>query len=347
MKPQIRVVVVDDSAFMRQLIAECLTNDGEITVVGMARDPYQARELIKASNPDVVTLDVEMPRMDGLAFLEKIMTLRPMPVVMVSTITKEGSDATVRALELGAVDYVTKPEVSDPSGLAVFQSELVSKVKLAREARVRALVPRAKPVAAPHRPSAAGALIAIGASTGGVERIRDVLAALPAECPPIVIVQHMGASYLASFAARLDTLSALSVRLGQPGDRLLGGTVTISPGDRHLFVERDGAGYRVKLLDLPPVSGHRPSVDVLFESVARAAGPAGVGAILSGMGRDGAAGLLAMRTAGAYTMGEQEASCVVYGMPRAAKEAGAVVTELPLWKIPGELLRAAAVRAEG
>ncbi len=338
----IRVVIVDDSNLMREILKDALSREPGIEVAGTARDPFEARELIKRANPDVVTLDVEMPRMDGLSFLEKIMTLRPTPVIMVSSLTREGSDATIRALEIGAVDCVAKPGGADGQGFDAMVAELVSKVRVAATARLamrRPSLPSA-PLPAPRRAGSGRRFIAIGASTGGVERIRDVLSVMPDDCPPIVITQHMGPSYVPSFAARLDKLVRPAVAVAQAGSRLQTGQVYIAPGDQHLAVVRDAAGYHCQLQDTPPVSGHRPSVDVLFQSVAKAAGPAAVGVILSGMGRDGATGMLAMRQAGAYTIGEQESSCVVYGMPRAAREAGAVAVELPLAQIPAEMLRA-------
>lgn len=339
----IRVVIVDDSALMREMLKEIVSQEPGMEVAGVARDAYEAREIIKATNPDVITLDVEMPKMDGLAFLEKIMTLRPTPVVMVSSLTREGSDATIRALELGAVDCVAKPGGSEGHGFEATARELVDKLRVAATARLSmrrpaAAQPGTLPV--PRRAGSGTRLIAIGASTGGVERIRDVLAVMPAACPPIVITQHIGPNYVASFASRLDRLSAPSVQVAAHGARLVQGLVLIAPGDRHLTVVRDQQGYVCHIADTPPVSGHRPSVDVLFGSVAKAAGSQAVGVILSGMGRDGANGLLAMRQAGAYTIGEQESSCVVYGMPRAAFDAGAVAVELPLGQIPAEMLRA-------
>lgn len=344
MTKPIRVVVVDDSALMRQMLTDLLSRPGVIEVVGAARDPYEARELIKAKNPDVITLDVEMPRMDGISFLEKIMTLRPMPVVMVSSLTREGSDAAVRALELGAVDCVAKPNGSDGRGMEAMAAELVDKIRIASAARLSA--PRAQAAAGKGRIKTRGKgtfkrFIAIGASTGGVERIRDLLSAMPPDCPPIVVTQHMGPHFVPSFAARLDALSEPAVAVATEGARLQIGAVYIAPGDRHLTIAKDSKGFYCRLQDSPPVSGHRPSVDVLFQSVAAAAGSTAVGVILSGMGRDGAAGMLAMRKAGCHTVGEQESSCVVYGMPRAAMESGAVVTEMPLSQIAAEMLRAA------
>lgn len=341
----IRVVVVDDSRLMRRLLQEILVPEAGIEVVGTAADPYEAREVIKQCNPDVITLDVEMPKMDGLSFLEKIMTLRPTPVVMVSSLTQEGTNATIRALELGAVDCVAKPDGSEGYGFEVMAGELITKIRIAAAAKLpmrhgqnKPTAPRTLPV--PRRGTGGARFIAIGASTGGVERIRDILLSLPEDCPPIVIAQHMGASYIPSFASRLDGLVAPSVRLAANGARLTPGTVHIAPGDRHLTIKRDALGYTCQIVDGPAVSGHRPSVDVMFASVARVAGPTAVGVILSGMGRDGADGMLAMRKAGAFTIGEQEASCVVYGMPRAAREAGAVQIERPLAQIAPEMLRA-------
>jgi two-component system, chemotaxis family, protein-glutamate methylesterase/glutaminase len=346
MGKSIRVVVVDDSALMRQMLTELLGRTGDIDVVGAARDAYEAREMIKMLNPTVVTLDVEMPRMDGISFLEKIMTLRPMPVVMVSSLTREGSDAAVRALELGAVDCVAKPDGSEGRGMEAMAEELALKIRIAAAARLAppragGIAPAAKSKVKPRGGGVSKRFIAVGASTGGVERIRDLLSAMPPDCPPIVITQHMGPNYVPSFAARLDSLAAPAVSVATEGARLQQGVVYIAPGDRHLTVMRDTRGFHCRILDSGLVSGHRPSVDVLFQSVAEAAGAAAVGVILSGMGKDGAGGMLSMRRAGCHTIGEQESSCVVYGMPRAAKEAGAVAVELPLSQIAAEMLRAA------
>lgn len=351
MAKPIRVVVVDDSALMRQLLTEFISREPDIDVVGAARDPYEAREMIKALNPHVVTLDVEMPRMDGLSFLEKIMTLRPTPVVMVSSLTKEGSEAAVKALELGAVDCVGKPDRADGGGVERMAAELTAKIRIAAAARLAPARPTptigtAKKIK-PRGVAKSRRFIAIGASTGGVERIRDILSSMPPDCPPIVVTQHMGPHYVPSFAARLDSLAEPAVQLAYEGARLQQGVVYIAPGDRHLAVGKDPRGYYCRILDAPPVSGHRPSVDVLFQSVAETAGPGAVGVILSGMGRDGAAGMLAMRQAGAFTIGEQESSCVVYGMPRAARECGAVAVEMALSHIAAEMLRAAEALGDG
>lgn len=339
----IRVLVVDDSATMRSLISAVLSRDPEIEVVGQAGDPYEAREAIKALNPDVLTLDVEMPNMNGIEFLEKIMRLRPMPVVMVSTLTTRGAEITLEALELGAVDCVAKPS---SGGLEGFR-ELPDKVKAAASARVRPLdrPPPGAPGAAPaaridHAPD--GRLIAIGSSTGGVEALIKVLSRFPANCPPTVITQHMPESFTKSFSERLDRLCAPQVEEAVDGAPLEVGRVYVAPGgDRHLEVV-GGSRPRCRVAEGERVNGHRPSVDVLFSSVARAIGPRAVGAILTGMGRDGARGLLEMRQAGARTIGQDEATCVVYGMPKAAFELGAVERQAPIDKIAGELLKAVA-----
>jgi two-component system chemotaxis response regulator CheB len=337
----VRVIVVDDSATMRSLISACLRHDPLIEVVGMAGDPLEAREAIKALNPDVITLDIEMPNMNGLEFLEKIMRLRPMPVVMVSTLTQAGAEATLRALELGAVDCVAKPTslIGATQGL----SDLAARVRAAAYARVR---PRGelRSVAAARDFTPSGHLVAIGSSTGGVEALLAVLAHYPANCPPTVITQHMPATFTKSFAARLDRATGAHVEEASDGALLEVGKVYLAPGgEAHLEVVRQG-GLRCRLRRDEPVNGHRPSVDVLFHSVAAAAGGASIGVILTGMGRDGALGLAAMRAQGARTLGQDEASCVVYGMPRSAFEAGAVETQAPLDAIGPAILNLAQKR---
>ncbi|MDA8231629.1 MAG: chemotaxis response regulator protein-glutamate methylesterase [Magnetospirillum sp.] len=339
MASRIRVLVVDDSALMRQILASLLASDPSIEVVGTAPDPMVAREKIKLLNPDVLTLDVEMPRMDGLAFLEKVMTLRPMPVVMVSSLTDAGAEATVRALELGAVDVFCKPADAG-GGWAAHGRELIDKVKAAAAARVHCFT-RQPP---PGRALAVGAgaedmLVAVGSSTGGVEALRQILTALPANSPPVVMAQHIPARFSASFAYRVDAAADIRVKEAEDGDRLTPGLALIAPGDRHLSVRRQGGALVARVEDGPLVGGHKPSVNVLFHSVAETCGARAVGVILTGMGRDGAEGLLAMRNAGAATIGQDESSCVVYGMPRAARDIGAVETELPLSRIPEGILR--------
>ena len=325
----IRVLIVDDSATIRKLIAAALSVDHEFEVVGEAGDPLQAREAIKALNPDVITLDVEMPNMNGLDFLERLMRLRPMPVVMVSTLTTRGAEITLAALELGAVDCVAKPTAATPRAF----DALPDKVRAAAGARVRAQ----------RAPSAAGEpdgqfapgdkVVAIGSSTGGVEALLTLVERLPANCAPTVITQHMPATFTKSFAERLNRTCAAEVREARDGDPLTQGKVFLAPGgDSHL--EIDGVNHlRCRVTPGPPMSGHCPSVDRLFESVARTAKSRGVGVILTGMGRDGARGLLSIREAGGRTVGQNEATCVVYGMPKAAFEIGAVERQLPLEKI--------------
>jgi two-component system chemotaxis response regulator CheB len=341
---KIRVLVVDDSATMRSLITAALSRDPEIEVVGGAGDPFEARGMIKALNPDVVTLDIEMPNMNGIEFLEKIMRLRPMPVVMVSTLTQAGAEMTLRALELGAIDCVGKP--ADATGTQEALAEIVTKVKIAARASVRTNAGSAPAAAPPRRKDfmPSGDIVAIGSSTGGVEALLSILTLFPETCPPTVITQHMPATFTASFAARLDRASGAKVQEATDGALLEPGKVYVAPGGAtHLEVVRS-AGLRCRLVQGDPVSGHRPSVDVLFNSVAAAVGDKAVGAILTGMGRDGAQGLLAMRKAGAKTLGQDEASCVVYGMPRSAFEIGAVEKQVSLSHMGQSILDLASAR---
>jgi len=337
---RIRVLVVDDSALVRKLLTEIVGRQPDMVVVGAAPDPIAARELIRRLDPDVLTLDVEMPRMDGLEFLERLMRLRPMPVVMVSTMTQQGAETTLRALELGAVDFVAKPRLEIAKGIEAAAAELVEKIRAAASARVRRLQPaHAVPRAAPLRLRAGTEkLIAIGASTGGTEAIKVVLVPLPPDCPGVVVTQHMPPGFTRSFAHRLNGLCAIRVKEAEDGERILPGHAYIAPGDRHLLVRRSGANYHCALSDEAPVNRHRPSVDVLFRSVAQAAGANAVGIILTGMGRDGAQAMLEMKRAGAFNLAQDEASCVVYGMPREAVAAGAVDEVLPLPAIAPRLL---------
>ena len=340
MKP-ISVLIVDDSAFVRQVLTEMLSSDPSITVVGAAPNPVVARDMIKSLNPDVLTLDIEMPRMDGLAFLDKIMSLRPMPVVMISSLTQKGADTALRALEMGAVDYVAKPAVGLADGFADLRDEIVAKVKGAALARVRSGPvdkPKSTPALIGRAFNSSEKIIAVGASTGGVEALQEFLTAFPADTPAILVTQHMPAMFTASFAQRLDKSCFVTVTQARDGERVLPGHVYIAPGGYHLELARNGANYMCRVHDQPLVSGHRPSVDVLFRSVANAAGKNAVGVILTGMGRDGAIGLLEMRHAGASTIGQDEATCVVYGMPKAAHDCGATEIELPLNKIAAHVL---------
>jgi two-component system chemotaxis response regulator CheB len=328
----IKVLIVDDSALIREVLSRTLGRDGDIVVVGTAEDPIDARAKIKALNPEVVTLDIEMPNMNGLAFLDRLMRLHPLPVVMVSTLTTKGASETLLALELGAVDFVAKPSTDLAGGLDAFGASLREKVRAAATSDVRAKAGAVHGAGTRLRTAAgpAGSLIAIGASTGGVEAIRVVLGQMPPDCPPIVIAQHMPAGFTTRFAARLDELSEIGVVEAEDRMPLEPGRAHVARGDWHLWVERSSGQLRCRLSQDEPTSGHRPSVDVLFTSVANVVGPMAVGAILTGMGRDGATGLRLMRERGAYTVGQSQASALVYGMPRVAFEEGAVVEQVPL-----------------
>jgi len=341
--PPCRVLVIDDSALVRQVLSEILAADPGIEVVGTAADPLLAREKIKRLNPDVLTLDVEMPRMDGLAFLENLMRLHPLPVVMVSSLTERGADTTLQALALGAVDFVAKPKLDVARGLEAYAEELRGKVKMAARSRVRASAsplrrPASSPAAANIGFRTTDRLIAIGASAGGTEALRVVLEGMPADAPAIVMTQHLPASFSTAFAERLDRHSAMSVREASDGEAILPGHAYLPAGGRHLRVIRDGARWRCRVDDTAPVNLHKPAVDVLFHSVAQSAGANAIGAILTGMGEDGARGLLAMKQAGAATLAQDEASSVVWGMPGSAVKLGGVDEVLPLEKIAERLL---------
>ncbi len=333
----VRALVVDDSPTMRAMVSHSLSQDPGIEVVGTADGPMTAREMIKSLNPDVITLDIEMPGMNGLEFLEKIMRLRPMPVVMLSTLTGKGAEATIRALELGAFDCYEKPKQAFGGGMG---DDLARLVKAAAKSRTRARfqAPPAPRPAADFTPRA-DAMIAIGSSTGGVETLIELLGSFPANCPPTVIVQHMPESYVPTFAARLDRLSAPHVSVARSGAPLEIGQVYVAPGGAYHTEITGGTLRRCRLVKDEKMSGHRPSVDRLFHSVARWAGASAVGAILTGMGADGAQGLKAMREKGAMTIGQDADSCVVYGMPAAAFQLGAVTAQLPLSKIAARLMQ--------
>ncbi|WP_238136999.1 protein-glutamate methylesterase/protein-glutamine glutaminase [Variovorax sp. JS1663] len=320
-------------------MTELINSQPDMTVVGTAADPLVARELIKQTNPDVLTLDVEMPRMDGLEFLEKLMRLRPMPVVMVSSLTERGSEIALRALELGAIDFVTKPKLGVRDGLIQYTELIAGKIRTASQARLlpgRAAAAQRAAVEAAHEPLlrspllSTEKLIIIGASTGGTEAIREVLVPLPPDAPAVLIAQHMPPGFTRSFAQRLDGLCRIHVKEAEHGERVLPGYAYIAPGGWHMALARSGANYVAQLNQEPPVNRHRPSIDVLFDSVARHAGKNAIGMILTGMGRDGAEGLLRMKQAGAHTLSQDEASCVVYGMPREAVLLGAVDEVSPL-----------------
>jgi two-component system, chemotaxis family, protein-glutamate methylesterase/glutaminase len=342
---KIRVICVDDSALVRGLMTEIINKQPDMEVVAVAPDPLVARELIKQHNPDVLTLDVEMPRMDGLDFLERLMRLRPMPVVMVSSLTERNSEVTLRALELGAVDFVTKPKLGLRDGLMEYGDIIADKIRAAASSR-----PRPRPAQTAQTParrlnpvfSTTEKIIAIGASTGGTEAIKQVLMPLPANSPAIMITQHMPAGFTKSFVNRLDTLCAVRVHEAEDGQRVLPGHVYLAPGGvAHMKLARSGANYVVRLEESDPVNRHRPSVDVLFNSVAEVAGKNAVGALLTGMGKDGALGMLAMKKAGAATFAQDEASCVVFGMPREALLIGAADEAVPLAQMSEKLLASA------
>jgi two-component system, chemotaxis family, protein-glutamate methylesterase/glutaminase len=338
----VRVLIVDDSALVRSVLTEILSADPQISVVGSASDPLIARDKIKQLNPDVLTLDVEMPRMDGLTFLENLMRLRPMPVLMVSSLTAQGAEVTLQALELGAVDFVTKPALDVRNGLEAYADMLREKVKTVARARPRGRseVPRAAPVASsrPRVLRTTEKIIAIGASTGGTEAIKEVLTAMPPDAPAIVITQHIPAMFSAPFAARMDRCSAMAVCEAADGQQILPGHVYIAPGSHHLLIERSGARYYCRLSDAPPENRHRPSVDTMFRSIVDHVGTNVVAALLTGMGEDGARGLLALRQLGAHTAVQDEASSVVWGMPGAAARLNAAERVLPLDQMAAQLL---------
>ena len=373
---RIRVVVVDDSALVRSILKTVIDAQPDMQCVGVAQDPYVARETIRELNPDVITLDVEMPRMDGLDFLEKLMRLRPMPVVMVSTLTERGAETTLRALELGAIDFVAKPRLGVAQGLQEMATEIAEKIRIAARARVSrrtaAAVPAAGVLAGSSvssgvqnravataglgggSTSAPGAgvktmpttysrvstekIIAVGSSTGGTEALREVLSVMPADCPAVMVTQHMPPGFTRSFAERLNGLCRMRVKEAEDNERVLPGHAYIAPGGRQMRVRRSGANYMVQIDDGPPVNRHKPSVDVLFRSVAEQVGKNAIGVMLTGMGRDGAYAMRVMRDAGAWNLAQDEASCVVYGMPREAVAAGAVDEILPLGRIAEHIL---------
>ncbi len=336
---KIKVLIIDDSALIRKLLSEIINSQRDMEAIGAAADPLVAREMIREMNPDVLTLDVEMPRMDGLDFLEKLMRLRPMPVVMVSTLTEKGSDITFRALELGAVDFIAKPKIDIASGLKEYGDEIANKIRIAKSARIKQHVALTETKSATadavlpsisNRVASTEKLIIVGASTGGTEAIKDFLVKLPPDCPGVLITQHMPEAFTKSFAERLNKLSKITVVESQGGERILPGHAFLAPGHSHLMLKRSGANYMTELNQGDLVSRHRPSVDVLFRSAANSAGKNAIGVILTGMGKDGAAGMLEMHKSGAYNLAQDEASCVVFGMPKEAIAVGAVDEVVPL-----------------
>ena len=346
-----RVVVVDDSALVRSILTEIINRQPDMECIGAASDPLVAREMIRNLNPDVITLDVEMPRMDGLDFLSRLMRLRPMPVVMVSTLTERGAEVTLKALELGAIDFVAKPKIGVAEGIRQLSQDITDKIRVAAKARVhRSAVPvpggtaapaAAKPAASPMANlgrMSTEKIIFIGASTGGTEATKDVLMQLPPDCPAVVITQHMPPGFTTSYAKRLDGLCKIRVKEAQDGERILPGHGYIAPGGLHLSVERSGANYIARVQETEPVNRHRPSVEVLFLSAARVVGPNALGVMLTGMGADGAKAMKVMKDAGSYNLCQDEATCVVFGMPREAIAAGAADEVLPLNQIAGKLI---------
>ena len=356
MNRKIKVIVVDDSALVRSLLAEIINRQRDMECIGTANDPLIAREMIRELNPDVITLDVEMPRMDGIDFLGRLMRLRPMPVLMISTLTERGAEVTMRALELGAVDFVAKPRVGVANGLQELAHQIVDKIRVAAVAQVHRNTPQVRPAMAPAAKSPTGApaapvssssllgrvstekVIAIGASTGGTEAIKEVLVQMPADSPAIVITQHMPPGFTTSFAARLNGLCQITVKESSNGERILPGHAYIAPGGKQFSITRSGANYVAVVNDDPPVNRHKPSVEVLFKSVATYVGRNAFGVMLTGMGADGAVAMREMKDAGSYNFVQDEASCIVFGMPREAIAHGAADEVLPLTQIAGALL---------
>jgi two-component system chemotaxis response regulator CheB len=349
---KIKVLIIDDSALIRKVLTGILNSARDIEVVGTAPDPYVARDKIKVLNPDVLTLDVEMPKMDGISFLGNLMRLRPMPVVMISSLTEKGADVTLQALELGAIDFISKPKLDLVEGLETYSNEIIEKVRIASTANVRASSPTK--LVAPQKHSAdaiiksrrgkkhfktTDKIIAIGASTGGTEAIKEVLTVLPANCPGIVVTQHIPETFSKPFAERMDGCSALTVFEASDGQQILAGHVYIAPGDRHMVVERSGARYVCRLHDGPPVNRHRPSVDVMFRSIALNVGPNAIGVLLTGMGNDGAQGLKEMHETGSCTIIQDEKTSVVWGMPGEAFKIGAVDIVEPIDSMAARILK--------
>jgi two-component system, chemotaxis family, protein-glutamate methylesterase/glutaminase len=337
-----KVLIVDDSSLMRHLLTEILSSDPELEVIGTAGDPFIAREKIKALSPDVLTLDIEMPRMDGLTFLEKLMRGHPMPVVMISSLTERGAETTLRALSLGAVDYVSKPKLDVSNGTIEQTGEIIAKVKAAARVKVRGVTTQVTgPVelAAGCHFSATHKVVAVGSSTGGTEALKDLLSPLPADFPGLVMVQHMPEAFTRPFSERLNSLCRIRVQEAKDGDRILPGHALLAPGGHQMEVVRHGMEYAVRVYRGERVNRHLPSVDVLFSSCARHLGKNAVGVLLTGMGADGAKGMLEMKQAHAFTIAQDEATCVVFGMPREAIRLSAVDQVLALGRIPAALLQ--------
>ncbi|MBY0454410.1 MAG: chemotaxis response regulator protein-glutamate methylesterase [Burkholderiaceae bacterium] len=350
MSRKIRVIVVDDSALVRSLLAEIINRQPDMECIGSANDPLIAREMIRELDPDVITLDIEMPRMDGIDFLGRLMRLRPTPVVMISTLTERGAEVTLKSLELGAVDFVAKPRVGLTNGLNDLADQIVDKIRVAAVSKVRRIQKESASVATTNANQTVGSsvsllgrvstekLIFIGASTGGTEAIKEILVHLPADCPAIVITQHMPPGFTTSFAARLNSLCQITVKEAVHGERILPGHAYIAPGGKQFHISRSGANYVAVVDDGPPVNRHKPSVEVLFKSAAAVVGRNAFGIMLTGMGGDGAAAMREMKDAGSYNYVQDEASCIVFGMPREAIAKGAADEVLPLTQIAPALV---------
>ncbi len=335
----IKVLIVDDSALIRKLLSAIVQAQPDMLLVGAAADAYAARDLVNQYAPDVITLDIEMPKVDGLTFLDKLMRARPTPVLMVSTLTREGADATLKAMELGAIDFIAKPTVGIAEGMAEYSALIVEKIRMVAAARIKKSETRAtRPSPQTLNYSSTEKIIAIGASTGGTEAIKEVLIQLPANSPGIVITQHMPPGFTRTFAERLHKLCEVNVKEAVDGERVLPGHAYIAPGDLHMLIERSGADYRIKLSDTERVSGHKPSVDVMFSSLARCAGPNVLAVMLTGMGKDGARGMLDIFQQGGFTVAQDEQSCVVFGMPGEAIKQGGVKVVSPLLEIADVLV---------
>lgn len=351
--PDIKVLIIDDSASVRAALSDIIGSETGMTVMGTASDPYFAAERMRSEIPDVIICDIEMPRMDGITFVQKLMQQRPLPVIICSSLADAGSAPALAALEAGAVEIITKPKMGTAQFILEARTRICDAIRAAAAAKVRPqrrIEPAGKLTADAVLPPAGrntalrttDRLVVVGASTGGTEALRVLLEALPADAPGLAIVQHMPAGFTSAFARRLDGLCRIEVREAATGDRLIPGLALIAPGDHHMLLHRSGMQYRVEVREGPLVSRHRPSVDVLFRSAARVAGPNALGIIMTGMGDDGARGMLEMREAGARTLGQDEASCIVYGMPKEAKRLGGVGTELPLTRLAAEVMRFAA-----
>jgi two-component system chemotaxis response regulator CheB len=335
----IKVLIVDDSALIRSLLSEIVNLEKDMYLVGAAPDAYVARDFVNRFKPDVITLDIEMPKVDGLTFLEKLMKAHPTPVLMISTLTERGADATLRALELGAIDYIAKPKLGVAQGIEEYRQLIVDKIRIAAQAKVKALINLKSATTSTLDYSGTEKIIAVGASTGGTEAIKEFLMQLPSNSPAVVITQHMPPGFTTSYAKRLNTLCKINVVEARGGERVLPGNAYLAPGSFHLLIERSGADYHLKISDSALVCGHKPSVDVMFNSLVKCAAKNTIAVILTGMGKDGAAGMFSLHQKGAYTLAQDESSCVVFGMPKEAINLGGVDAVLPLNSLAPEVVK--------